>query len=553
MPSFNSGIISSIPGFQAPDEGTAIGKEECAAMIGSTKIVIAPQSDSHMFEDARRKELEGFMKNGKSNVVKRSSVPHCIRIFGTRFFDAYKTIEGNEIKKSRLVAQNYSDLEASSVSTKAPTVSRLRLPLTISFAACLQSFRSYFRDISQAYVQSESFLERKCFLHPPVEVKQGDNDIILAQKPLSGIPESVLDWSLTYQTYHKDALGMKATRVDQCVLYRRKESQLDDVTALQVDDSYKYGSYEFLEFEQRMCWFKSKPRKLLESEKDGVFNGVHISKGKGGIYNMTQAEKFNSLTFVTNADEFKRVVASVQYICNCIRPDICTAVQLLASNVSGPSDVQIKDLNSAVKHCISTSDTVLRFVPLDLASLRLVLVTDASFANAPELKSQLSFVVLIGDKDSRANILHYGSSRCKRVTRSVMAAEIHALVYGFENAYIARDIVSEILGRSVAVDAFIDSRTLFIVVPKNAGTLGKRLQIDFRALKQSHENGELRNLAGIPSKENISDAMTIPCTWTQHSLQSVMKENRFSVDVQKWARTFKECREEKNCECGSYE
>ncbi len=126
---------------------------------------------------------------------------------------------------------------------------------------------------------------------------------------------------------------------------------------------------------------------------------------------------------------------------------------------------------------------------MDENTLRLVLFTDASFANSDNLKSQIGFVLALADASGNANIIHYGSSRYKRVTRSVLAAEVHALVYGFDNAFVARDILKEILGRDIPIDGIVDSRTLFNEIAKNSTTEEKRLQIDVHALRESHESG----------------------------------------------------------------
>lgn len=70
----------------------------------------------------------------------------------------------------------------------------------------------------------------------------------------------------------------------------------------------------------------------------------------------------------------------------------------------------------------STEGMGLNYVPVDMDSGRMILYTDWSFANAPDLRSQLGFVsVLLHDQGS-ANIIHYGSARYHRVTRSVMAS-----------------------------------------------------------------------------------------------------------------------------------
>lgn len=52
-------------------------------------------------------------------------------------------------------------------------------------------------------------------------------------------------------------------------------------------------------------------------------------------------------------------------------------------------------------------------------------------------------------KAGQGNAIHYGSQRCGRVTRSVSAAEVFGLVYGYNNAYVARSMLSEILGTEI--------------------------------------------------------------------------------------------------------
>lgn len=85
-----------------------------------------------------------------------------------------------------------------------------------------------------------------------------------------------------------------------------------------------------------------------------------------------------------------------------------------------------------------------------------------------------------------ANIVHYGSTHCKRVARSVMAAELLGLVYGFDNAFMVKSILDQILGQAVPIDAYLDSRTVFKVVAKKGSTLEKLLQIDVNAIRVSH-------------------------------------------------------------------
>ena len=60
----------------------------------------------------------------------------------------------------------------------------------------------YFRDIDQAYSQAESELERFVYLEAPFEMGLQEDEILLAIKPLYGIPESGLHWFVTFQGHH---------------------------------------------------------------------------------------------------------------------------------------------------------------------------------------------------------------------------------------------------------------------------------------------------------------------------------------------------------------
>ena len=57
-----------------------------------------------------------------------------------------------------------------------------------------------------------------------------------------------------------------------------------------------------------------------------------------------------------------------------------------------------------------------------------MLFTDTAFANNQEFKQQLGFIVPLVDGKNNSNLVHFGSNRCARVTRSVMASELHALM-----------------------------------------------------------------------------------------------------------------------------
>lgn len=533
--------LSNEPGAIEEDENFLCSDISLQAMFGPGSYLYCTPDEPRDFSKSRMTELQGLEERQTFEVVKLSSVPKGTRIYGSRWVDTLKTLEDGSIaEKSRLVAQNYKDKGASSIATKSPTISRMGQRVAMATAAIFREHQSYIRDISQAYLQSESPLERKIFLRPPKEMNLGADVVLCVLKPLYGVPESGLHWFVTYWTHHRERLSMKSTTGDPCLLYRPGDMHAEGVTALQVDDSFGHGTVEFLKDEERESKrFKCKPRKILKIGETTSFNGCQITVERNRVHLLRQMDKLGKISKPRNQDELVSVRALLQYIGCCTRPDLCAPVQLLASEVNNPEASTYSKMESIVERCHNTKDMGLTFIPLERSSLRLALFTDASFANADRYKSQIGCVVLLVDSNNNANIIHYGSSRCKRVTRSVMAAELHALVYGFDQAFVVRAVLEELLGQSIQIDGYIDSRTVFNVVAKSSATLEKRLQIDAHALRESHEKGELRYLAWIPGKENIADGLTKELANENHALLQVMRTNKLHLNPNGWVDNAK--------------
>lgn len=51
-----------------------------------------------------------------------------------------------------------------------------------------------------------------------------------------------------------------------------------------------------------------------------------------------------------------------------------------------------------------------------------------------------------------------------------MASEIFGLSYGLDNAVVAKKMLEEILGKSIPLDVYIDSNTLFNLISKYVNT-----------------------------------------------------------------------------------
>ncbi len=145
---------------------------------------------------------------------------------------------------------------------------------------------------------------------------------------------------------------------------------------------------------------------------------------------------------------------------------------------------------------------------LDSPFLYIVGYADAAFANNYDMASQLGFIVVLKNKNDPAAIVHYGSWKCSRVTRSVLGSEAYAFSHALDFVLaLARDM-SALFSRKISTVMFTDSKCPFDAVTKLSTVSEKRLLIDISAIRDSYTNSELSNVAHVCSKFNLAYVFT---------------------------------------------
>jgi hypothetical protein len=92
------------------------------------------------------------------------------------------------------VIQAYNDQGKELILTQSPTIQRASQRLLVAIAPTLleKGMSLWLRDITQAYVQSTTFLQRQILAHLLVEIEglYPKNTIMVVLKPLYGVPEA---------------------------------------------------------------------------------------------------------------------------------------------------------------------------------------------------------------------------------------------------------------------------------------------------------------------------------------------------------------------------
>jgi hypothetical protein len=295
--------------------------------------------------------------------------------------------------------------------------------------------------------------------------------------------------------------------------------------------------------------FASKERERLTTKHPLKFNGGHIQLEGDTTLVLTQERQCANIQLVgqhtkdlegTRGKVRRSVSPQDQYIAQRARGAYVATVSQpeaafdlsAAAQTTEPTNVDVKRLNKRLQWQIDNPTRGLRFIRLDPKSLRLMVFTDASFANNKDLSSQIGYVVVLADATNQANILHWSSIKCKRVTRSVLASELYAMAHGFDIGAAIKSTIEAISNTRLPLVLCTDSKSLYDCLVKLGTTQEKRLMVDLMCLRQAYERREIAEVRWIDGNSNPADAMTKekPC----QALRVLIDSNKLDIDTTEW-------------------
>ena len=323
-------------------------------------------------------------------------------------------------EKSRLVVQAYNNMEKDLVLTQSLTIQRVSKRFIVCLAATFQdnSTKLYLRDITQAYVQSTSNLNREFYIRPPSELVTllgATSDCILkVVKPLYGVPEAGNHWFATYHGHHVNRLGMVQSIYDPCLLY---QSEPLGIVGLQIDDTLILADNAFVEAEKdaiKSAKIITKAQDHLTSTKPIKFNGTRIELEASEDLTLRQdthvggielVKKFDASTTssrgvvrtkLSSKDQYIAQRARGAYLASICQPEASFNLSYAAQSTEFSSD-NISILNKRLQWQMDNQLRGLKYVKLDHNDLQLVVFTDLSFANNRDLLLQIGYVICLAD------------------------------------------------------------------------------------------------------------------------------------------------------------
>ena len=248
-------------------------------------------------------------------------------------------------------------------------------------------------------------------------------------------------------------------------------------------------------------------------------------------------KKINKLPPDCTFQQFRCFRGQLSWITSLTRPDLACMSAVMSQVTELTMTIhQVNLANKAVKRLLATPTAGLTFPPLDQDSLRFYVCSDASFASNEDESSQLAIVALLADRHGQASVIHYKSWKCDRITRSILAAEVHAFAAAFDFSYTLQQDVNSMLRKEIPLHMFTDSKSLFDTITRLTGLKEKRFLIDVKALRQSHKHNEMFNIGHVLSDRNLADPLSKNSNVAD--IQDLMETGRHTPHVNEWLITL---------------
>ena len=108
-----------------------------------------------------------------------------------------------------------------------------------------------------------------------------------------------------------------------------------------------------------------------------------------------QAEK---LTLATTPQEYIEQRARGAYIASICRPEAAFDLSTAAQSSKSPNREDTAKMNKRIKWQMENRDRGLHYIPIDIATAKLYVFVDGSFANNKDLSSQIGFVIMLSNE-----------------------------------------------------------------------------------------------------------------------------------------------------------
>ena len=275
------------------------------------------------------------------------------------------------------------------------------------------------------------------------------------------------------------------------------------LVCLHVDDFFCCGKESF--FKKVISCLKETFEISKEAECNFNYLGLNILQNKEGISvdqngyidelnqipcSVSNKESLSTLDF----DVLRSSIGQLSWVAKQTRPDIAFEVCKMSVGLKNATGASIKFANKTIRK-LQNDKYSMKFPNLgSIDNLRIVVYSDAAFANMEYAASQGGFIVFLeGNCGKRAPIV-WSSRKLRRVARSTSSAEAMSLLDGLGYGLILKTMLKEIFGKSINIPVIgiTDSKNLKDTVYTTRNIDDKRHKIDICALRDMLQRDEVQ-------------------------------------------------------------
>ncbi|POS83044.1 hypothetical protein EPUL_005361 [Erysiphe pulchra] len=245
--------------------------------------------------------------------------------------------------------------------------------------------------------------------------------------------------------------------------------------------------------------FRAKPKTILSPDMPLMFNGCVVSQEKDNVV-LRQKEQGEKLK-VINAEsssmcqDYVEQRARSAYISLICQPEATFDLYSTAQHKESDK-TNVTALNKRIKWQMKNLNRKLNYIALDLPTMKIYVFIDGSFANTKDLSSQLVYFIVIANEalqedrfTIKGNLIHWSSTKSKRVTHSVLLSEILAIVLGVDLGLAIGSTLNTTTQRislpRIPLVVCTDYNSLYDYFVKLGSTSEKCLMVDIMQLRQS--------------------------------------------------------------------
>ena len=216
----------------------------------------------------------------------------------------------------------------------------------------------------------------------------------------------------------------------------------------------------------------------------------------------------NDSVYLDDPRLYREIVGSLIYLMTCSRPDLCYVVTVLSQFMSSPRVAHLNLAKYVLRYLRGTVDHGIMFKK---SSLMIIGYTDASWGSTGDRRSISGFCYKLGHDSS---LVSWKSKKQTVVALSSCEAEYISMTGGMQEGVFLQQLLDG-LGfhdASKTVTLYVDNKGA-IDLGKNPvyHQRSKHIGIKYHYIRSKILDGSFV-LKYIPSKENVADIFTKPCT-----------------------------------------